>query len=99
VSLVLTALAVGVGAPARDLMIKRATPAGATGRVYGLVFAGLDVGSATSPLIFGGLMDHGFYGLTLAGAALFLMAGGLVSMALARSLRQGAHTQHPGVKT
>ena len=98
VALTLTALAVGLGAPARDLMIKRATPAGATGRVYGLVFAGLDVGSATSPLIFGGLVDHGFYGLTLAGAAFFLMGGGLVSIALARCLRQplhadrGAHT-------
>lgn len=99
VALVLTALAVGVGAPARDLMIKRATPAGATGRVYGLVFAGLDVGSAASPLIFGGLMDHGFYGLTLAGAALFLMAGGWVSMALARSLRQSAQMHHSGVNT
>jgi MFS transporter, FSR family, fosmidomycin resistance protein len=98
-ALILTALAVGIGAPARDLMIKRATPVGATGRVYGLVFAGLDMGSAASPLIFGGLMDQGFYGLTLAGAALFLMAGGLVSMALARSLRQGAPMHRSGVNT
>ena len=86
VSLTLTALAVGMGAPARDLLIKQATPVGATGRVYGLVFAGLDVGSATSPLIFGPLMDHGFYGLTLAGAAFSLLCGGLVSMALAKNL-------------
>lgn len=96
VALTLTALAVGLGAPARDLMIKRATPIGATGRVYGLVFAGLDVGSATSPLMFGVLVDHGFYGLTLAGAALFLMGGGLVSIALARCLRQPLHTDQGG---
>ena len=86
-SLVLTALAVGMGAPARDLMIKRATPVGATGRVYGLVFAGLDLGSAVSPLIFGVLMDHDLYGLTLSGAALFLLAGAGVSVALSRSLQ------------
>jgi MFS family permease len=86
VSLTLTALAVGMGAPARDLLIKQATPVGAIGRVYGLVFAGLDIGSATSPLIFGPLMDHGFHGLTLAGAAFSLLCGGLVSMALARHL-------------
>lgn len=99
VALTLTAMAVGLGAPARDLMIKRATPAGATGRVYGLVFAGLDVGSATSPLIFGVLMDHGHYGLTLAGAALFLMGGGLVSIALARSLRHSPNDHRSGVHT
>ena len=92
-SLVLTALAVGMGAPARDLMIKRATPVGATGRVYGLVFAGLDLGSAVSPLIFGVLMDHGFYGLTLSGAALFLLGGAGVSVALTRSLQ--AHPKQP----
>ncbi len=99
VALTLTALAVGLGAPARDLMIKRATPVGATGRVYGLVFAGLDVGSATSPLIFGVLMDHGHHGLTLAGAALFLMGGGLVSIALARSLRTSPNDHPSGVHT
>ncbi len=86
VALAITALAIGLGAPARDFMIKQATPSGATGRVYGLVFAGLDVGSATSPLIFGSLMDHGLHGLTLTGAALFLFLGGGVSHALARNL-------------
>jgi predicted MFS family arabinose efflux permease len=92
VSLILTALAVGMGAPARDLMIKKATPVGATGRVYGLVFAGLDVGSAVSPLIFGPLMDHGHDGLTLAGAAFFLLCGGLVSLALTRNLARAPTT-------
>ncbi|MDI9331596.1 MAG: MFS transporter [Alphaproteobacteria bacterium] len=96
-ALILTALAVGLGAPARDMMIKQATPAGATGRVYGLVFAGLDMGSAASPLIFGVLMDRGWYGLTLAGAALFLMGGGLVSIALSRSLRAASSQRSSGV--
>lgn len=68
-----TGFAVGVGGPSRDLMIKKATPKGATGRVYGLVYSGLDVGFALSPLVFGILMDKGWYSATLLGAALVLL--------------------------
>jgi MFS transporter, FSR family, fosmidomycin resistance protein len=74
VALAATGFAVGVGGPSRDLMIKKATPKGATGRVYGTVYSGLDVGFAISPLIFGQFMDRGWYALTLAGAGLILMA-------------------------
>ena len=68
-----TGFAVGVGGPSRDLMIKKATPKGATGRVYGLVYSGLDVGFAISPLIFGVFMDRGWYAATLMGAAMVLL--------------------------
>jgi MFS family permease len=68
-----TGFAVGIGGPSRDMMIKKATPKGATGRVYGMVYSGLDVGFAISPLVFGGLMDRGWYGATLLGAAAVLM--------------------------
>ena len=68
-----TGFAVGVGGPSRDLMIKKATPKGATGRVYGMVYSGLDTGFAISPLIFGLLMDRGWYAATLLGAALVLL--------------------------
>jgi FSR family fosmidomycin resistance protein-like MFS transporter len=72
VALAATGFAVGVGGPSRDMMIKKATPKGATGRVYGTVYSGLDVGFAVSPLVFGGLMDRGWYAATLAGAAVIL---------------------------
>ena len=68
-----TGFAVGIGGPSRDMMIKKATPKGATGRVYGMVYSGLDVGFAISPLLFGSLMDQGRYGATLFGAALVLL--------------------------
>ena len=68
-----TGFAVGVGGPSRDMMIKKATPKGATGRVYGMVYSGLDLGFAVSPVIFGAMMDRGLYGTTLAGAALVLL--------------------------
>jgi FSR family fosmidomycin resistance protein-like MFS transporter len=68
-----TGFAVGIGGPSRDMMIKKATPKGATGRVYGLVYSGLDTGFAVSPLVFGVFMDRGWYGATLLGGALMLL--------------------------
>lgn len=64
-------LASGVASPSRDMLVKRATPANATGRVYGVVYGGLDIGQAVVPLFVGALMDHGAYrGVLLALAAL-----------------------------
>lgn len=57
----LMGFASGIAGPSRDLLVKRSTPDNATGRVYGVVYAGLDIGQAISPLIFGRLMDHGNY--------------------------------------
>jgi len=59
----------GVAGPSRDLLVKRSTPANATGRVYGVVYAGLDIGQATAPLIFGALMDHGQFRSVILGLA------------------------------
>jgi MFS family permease len=51
----------GIAGPSRDLLVKKSTPDNATGRVYGVVYSGLDIGQAVSPLIFGALMDHQQY--------------------------------------
>jgi len=59
----------GIAGPSRDLLVKRSTPANATGRVYGVVYAGLDIGQAVAPLIFGRLMDHGQYASVIIGLA------------------------------
>jgi MFS family permease len=61
--------AAGIAGPSRDLLVKRSTPANASGRVYGVVYAGLDIGQAVAPLIFGRLMDHGQYTSVLVGLA------------------------------
>jgi MFS family permease len=61
--------AAGIAGPSRDLLVKRSTPANASGRVYGVVYAGLDIGQAIAPLIFGRLMDHGQYVSVLVGLA------------------------------
>jgi MFS family permease len=49
--------AAGVAGPSRDLIVKRAAPENATGRVYGVVYSGLDIGQAFAPLVFGPLLD------------------------------------------
>jgi MFS transporter, FSR family, fosmidomycin resistance protein len=51
----------GVAGPARDLIVKSAAPVNATGRVYGVVYSGLDIGQAVAPLLFGTLMDMHHY--------------------------------------
>ncbi|MDA7416088.1 MFS transporter [Xenophilus arseniciresistens] len=60
----------GIAGPSRDLIVKRSTPANASGRVYGVVYAGLDIGQALAPLIFGRLMDHGQHRAVILGLAL-----------------------------
>ncbi|MEO6407581.1 MAG: MFS transporter [Burkholderiaceae bacterium] len=50
--------AAGVAGPSRDLLVKRSSPPNATGRVFGVVYSGLDIGQALAPLAFGSLMDH-----------------------------------------
>ena len=47
----------GVAGPSRDLLIRAAAPKNATGRVYGVVYSGLDMGLACAPLLFGAVMD------------------------------------------
>ena len=47
----------GMAGPSRDLLVKRSAPDNATGRVYGVVYSGLDIGQAIAPLVFGTLMD------------------------------------------
>ena len=59
----------GIAGPSRDLLVKKSTPENSTGRVYGVVYSGLDIGQAVAPLIFGGLMDHQQYSGVFLGLA------------------------------
>jgi MFS family permease len=82
-----TGFAVGIGGPSRDMMIKKATPQGATGRVYGMVYSGLDTGLAVAPVLFGTLMDRGWYGATLMAAALAMSLSVLAAVGVGRRSR------------
>jgi MFS family permease len=58
VVLALTGFSHGVTGPARDMLVRAATPAGASGKVFGFAYSGLDLGSCLTPLAFGWLLDH-----------------------------------------
>lgn len=81
-------MAIGLAGPSRDMLIKRAAPPGATGRVYGTVYSGLDVGFALAAPVFGYLLDHGEPSVVFYGSSLALICGvlsaGLVGMHVAR---------------
>lgn len=64
-------LATGVAGPSRDLLIRAAAPPNATGRVFGVVYSGLDTGMSVGPLLFGALMDGGHPASVFIGVALF----------------------------
>ncbi len=77
-AVVLTAVAgfgTGLAGPSRDMLIKQAAPPGATGRVYGMVYSGLDLGFATAAPVFGALLDHGSPSAVFYGSALALTVG------------------------
>ncbi len=71
----LAGVGTGLAGPARDMLVKRAAPPGATGRVYGTVYSGLDIGFALAAPVFGAVMDrHWPMGVLLGSAALLGLA-------------------------
>lgn len=84
VFLAATGFALGIGGPSRDMMIRNATPKGATGRVYGVVYSGLDAGFAVAPTLFGYFMDHAWFSGVLLCSALTLMVGVFFAFAVGR---------------
>jgi MFS family permease len=55
----LVGILVGMVQPARDMLVRKAAPAGSAGRVFGIVSTGFNIGGIIGPLLFGWLMDNG----------------------------------------
>ena len=72
----------GVAGPSRDLLVRAAAPKNATGRVYGVVYSGLDAGLAIAPPIFGAAMDaqHPLWLFTM--MAVFFVAALVAAMSV-----------------
>ena len=51
--------AMGATMPARDMLVRGAAPTGGTGKVFGFVYSGLDLGGALAPPLLGLLLDGG----------------------------------------
>ena len=54
-------------------MIRAATPQGVSGRVYGIVYSGIDLGAAVGPGLFGVLLDSGHPKMLFIGAAVAMV--------------------------
>ncbi|MDQ1817967.1 MFS transporter [Massilia sp. CCM 9210] len=85
-------LAAGVAGPSRDLLIRAAAPKNATGRVFGIVYSGLDSGLALGPLLFGTLMDGGHPAWVFGCIALFQV------LAIGTALTVGGSSRAPQLK-
>ena len=79
--------AAGIAGPSRDLMIRAAAPRHATGRVYGVVYSGLDSGLASGPLLFGALMDAS------RPAWVFICIGLFQALAIVTAVGVGGHAR------
>jgi len=83
----------GIAGPSRDLMIRAAAPKNATGRVYGVVYSGLDSGLSIGPLIFGFMMDANQPAWVFVGIAIFQF------MAIATAVGVGGNTRAAQLKS
>ena len=71
----------GCTTPSRDMLVRSAAPAGATGTLFGFVYSGLDLGSAMTPPFLGFLLDHNLPRLIFAfTAGILLVAIGTAFM-------------------
>jgi MFS family permease len=73
----------GVTAPSRDLLVRSATPPGASGKVFGFAYSGIDLGSALAPAVFGWLIDRG-EPRGIFGVAAAVLAGAIFAIVLVR---------------
>ena len=88
----LIGLAAGIAGPSRDLLIRAAAPTNATGRVFGVVYSGLDSGLALGPLLFGALMDGGHPSWVFFCIALFQV------LAIATAVGVGGRSRTPALQ-
>jgi MFS family permease len=79
----------GLVQPARDMLVRRAAPPGAAGRVFGIVSTGFNIGGIFGPLLFGWLMDCGEPRWVFGAAVIFM---GLTALfGLLEERRGGQH--------
>jgi MFS family permease len=80
--------AIGTVAPSRDMLVRAATPPGATGRASGIVYAGVDVGAALGPAIIGAWLDRNLPEAAYASASVALLVTALLGLDIARRARR-----------
>ena len=83
VLLALIGFAKGATNPSRDMLVRGATPPGASGKTFGFVYSGLDLGTLVMPPVYGWLIDRG------EPRAVFVVAAGLMALTILTVLEVG----------
>ena len=86
----LAGLVQGVIRPARDMMIRAASPKGSIGKAFGFVFSGQAIGGGISPVVFGAMLDFGAPEWVFYASAVFLVLCILAVAGSAREARKAA---------
>ena len=76
------------------MIVRGATPPGASGRVYGFVYSGLDLGATLAPVAMGALIDHGSPRIVFVAVSVFLFLAIGTVMQVRRTSRLGAASAH-----
>lgn len=79
----LAGFASGTTTPSRDMLVRGATPVGATGKVFGFVYSGLDLGAAVTPPVLGYFLDRGEPRMV------FVLAAASLALTIATAIRVG----------
>jgi MFS family permease len=79
----------GLIGPARDMLVRRASPKGSMGKVFGFVFSGQTIGQAVAPLLFGFMIDSG------APAWIFYTSAIFTVLCMGVVLISGKHSREP----
>jgi MFS transporter, FSR family, fosmidomycin resistance protein len=67
---------VGATTPSRDMLVRATAPPGATGKVFGFVYSGLDLGATLTPALVGSLLDAGHPG------AVFILVPAVMALSI-----------------
>jgi len=91
----LAGLLYGLIMPSRDMLVRAVTPEGQTGKVFGFVTTGFNVGGMLTPLLFGWIMDagHAQWLFWLAPAFMLIAAGTVLAT---RAVQTGAAVRPSG---
>lgn len=80
----------GMIRPARDMMIRNASPKGATGKTFGFVYSGEFIGGGLAPVVYGFLLDAGGAQWIFWSSMVFFVLCGMMFLGSGRATRAQA---------
>ena len=80
----------GMIAPSRDMLVRAAAPPGASGRVFGIVTTGFNIGGTIGPMLGGWIMDHGLPRWVFYASVAFMLMTVAMALASERGTRRVA---------